>query len=74
MAGKRRLTKQEAMGRVFVNVGKATCIKEMYTESPSFVVMTHDLSTLLGTGPTPTAAWIDAALQSEKTNTARDGG
>jgi hypothetical protein len=58
---KRRLNKQQAMGIVFVRVGRATCIQEMYTSEPSFIVIADDLSALYGSGPTAAAAWIDAA-------------
>jgi hypothetical protein len=54
------------MGRVFVAVGRATCVREMYTEQPSYVVLTADLSALLGSGSTAAAAWIDAAVNAER--------
>jgi hypothetical protein len=61
----KRLNKQQAMGIVFVHVGRATCIQEMYTGEPSFVVIADDLSALYGSGPTAAAAWIDAARNLE---------
>jgi hypothetical protein len=66
MVQNRRFSKPEAMGRVFVSVGKAICIREMYTEEPSYVVLSADLRVLLGSGPTAAAAWIDAARDVER--------
>lgn len=65
MDGPERLTKQRAMGVVFVNVGKALCIREMYTDEPSFVVVSHDLGALYGSGRSVAAAWIDAARNTD---------
>jgi hypothetical protein len=58
---KRKLTQDFAMGLVFVAAKRAICIREMYTEGRSYVVLEDDLSALYGSGATEAAAWINAA-------------
>ena len=71
---KRRLTRQEAMGIVFVRVGRAMCIREMYTRERAFNVLAPDLSALYGSEPTAAAAWIDAARKLEAEGHSRSDG
>lgn len=55
------MTKEESMGRVFVAVGKAECIREEYTDDREFLVLSPDLSILYGHGRTCADAWVRAA-------------
>jgi hypothetical protein len=62
----KRMSKREAMGRVFVNVGKAECVREEYTEDREFLALSPDLATLHGHGLTCAAAWVDAARNTSR--------
>jgi hypothetical protein len=64
----KRMTKQEAMGRVFVAVGKVECVREEYTDEREFLVLSPDLATLYGHGPTCAAAWVSAAHNTSTTH------